>query len=55
MDVFLITMFVFVALLAVGMPIAISIGMCTAFALMLADIPISFIAQIAFTSGESGV
>ena len=53
MDVFLMTMFVFVVLLAVGMPIAISIGMCTAFALMLADIPISFIAQIAFTSLDS--
>ncbi|GAB3518437.1 TRAP transporter large permease [Photobacterium alginatilyticum] len=53
MDVFLITMFVFVVLLAIGMPIAISIGMCTAFALLLADIPISFIAQIAFTSLDS--
>ncbi|MHA2847685.1 TRAP transporter large permease [Vibrio harveyi] len=53
MDVFLITMFFFVVLLAIGMPIAISIGMCTAFALLLADIPISFIAQIAFTSLDS--
>ena len=40
MDVFLITMFFFVVLLAIGMPIAISIGMCTAFALLLSLIHI---------------
>ncbi|ELI5732815.1 TRAP transporter large permease [Vibrio fluvialis] len=53
MDAFLLTMLVFVILLFIGMPIAISIGMCTAFALVIADIPMSFIAQTAFTSLDS--
>ncbi|MGD8111714.1 TRAP transporter large permease [Vibrio sp. NTOU-M3] len=53
MDIFLISMLVFCLLLFIGMPIAISIGMCTAFALLLADIPMSFIAQTAFTSLDS--
>ncbi|MGY0398970.1 MAG: TRAP transporter large permease [Ostreibacterium sp.] len=53
MHIFLITMFIFVVLLALGMPIAISIGMCTTFALILSGIPISFIAQTVFTSLDS--
>lgn len=46
-------MLVFVVLLFLGMPIAISIGMSTALALFLSDIPASFIAQISFTSLDS--
>lgn len=53
MNEFLISMGVFTFLLFLGMPIAISIGMCTAFALILNNIPISFIAQTAFTSLDS--
>ncbi|PJC85843.1 C4-dicarboxylate ABC transporter permease [Vibrio sp. HA2012] len=53
MDTFLITMAVFVILLFIGMPIAISIGMSTAFALVLADIPMSFISQTSFTALDS--
>ncbi|MGF1806312.1 TRAP transporter large permease [Aliivibrio sifiae] len=53
MVTFGIAMLAFVALLFIGMPIAISIGMTTAFALFLSDIPVSFIAQLSFSALDS--
>ncbi|MCE4935757.1 TRAP transporter large permease subunit [Aliivibrio fischeri] len=53
MATFGIAMLAFVVLLFVGMPIAISIGMTTAFALFLSDIPVSFIAQLSFSALDS--
>ncbi|EGU29784.1 TRAP transporter large permease [Vibrio scophthalmi] len=50
---FAITMLIFVALLFVGMPIAICIGMSTLAALLMNDISGGFIAQISFSGLDS--
>lgn len=48
MESFLIMMGVFILALAIGFPIAISIGLSIAFALFQADIPLGFVSQMCF-------